>query len=210
MSLEVKQLQCIRGDRQLFSNLSFSLNESQLMMLEGRNGSGKTTLLRALCGLYLPDEGEILWKNESIKKQDEAYRSELLYLGHLNAIKADLTVLENLRINTLLAGERIADSVLMQALDNIGLYAFEDFPSSQLSQGQKRRVALARLLVSKAKLWILDEPFVALDVAAVEQLQSTIANHVDNGGMVILTTHQEVPLTTGKIKRLSLSEYEAA
>lgn len=210
MSLEVKQLQCIRGDRQLFSNLSFSLNESQLMMLEGRNGSGKTTLLRALCGLYLPDEGEILWKNESIKKQDEAYRSELLYLGHLNAIKADLTVLENLRINTLLAGERIADSVLMQALDNIGLYAFEDFPSSQLSQGQKRRVALARLLVSKAKLWILDEPFVALDVAAVEQLQSTIANHVDNGGMVILTTHQEVPLTTGKIKRISLSEYEAA
>jgi len=208
MTLEVKNLQCIRGDRELFTDLSFTLETNQLMMLEGRNGSGKTTLLRALCGLYLADKGEILWKNETIKKQDEAYRRELLYLGHLNAIKPDLSVLENLKINSLLAGENIADTKLMDALDTIGLYAFEDFPSSQLSQGQKRRVALARLLVSEAKLWILDEPFVALDVAAVELLQSIIAKHVDDGGMVILTTHQEVPLTSGKIKRLSLNEYE--
>ena len=196
MTLEVKKLQCIRGDRELFTNLSFSIEASQLMMLEGRNGSGKTTLLRALCGLYMADQGEILWDNKSIKKQDEAYRRELLYLGHLNAIKPDLSVLENLRINSLLAGENATDDELMGALDTIGLYAFEDFPSSQLSQGQKRRVALARLLVSKAKLWILDEPFVALDVAAVELLQSIIAKHVDHGGMVILTTHQEVPLTS--------------
>lgn len=210
MTLEVKNLQCIRGDRELFTDLSFSLEASQLMMLEGRNGSGKTTLLRALCGLYLADQGEILWENESIKKQDEAYRRELFYLGHLNAIKPDLTVLENLRVNTQLAGESIPEDELMEALDTIGLFAFEDFPSSQLSQGQKRRVALARLLVSKAKLWILDEPFVALDVAAVELLQSIIAKHVENGGMVILTTHQEVPLTSGKIKRLSLNEYAQA
>jgi len=174
-------------------------------MLEGHNGSGKTTLLRALCGLYMPDQGEILWDGITTKKQDEAFRSELLYLGHLNAIKPDLTVLENLRFNTLLAGEKVSEDELMEALDTIGLYAFEDIPSSQLSQGQKRRVALARLLVSKATLWILDEPFVALDIAAVELLQSIIAKHVDNGGMVILTTHQEVPLTSGKIKRLSLS-----
>jgi len=208
MTLEVKNLQCIRGDRELFTDLSFSLQANQLMMLEGRNGSGKTTLLRALCGLYLADQGEILWKGETIRKQDEAYRCDLLYLGHLNAIKSDLSVLENLRINTLLAGESVTHTELMDALDTIGLYAFEDFPTSQLSQGQKRRVALARLLISKAKLWILDEPFVALDVAAVELLQSIIAKHVDNGGMVILTTHQEVPLTSGKIKRLSLNEYE--
>lgn len=207
MTLEVKNLQCIRGDRELFTDLSFSLEAHQLMMLEGRNGSGKTTLLRALCGLYIADQGEILWHDETIKKQDEAYRCELLYLGHLNAIKADLSVLENLRINTLLAGESVPDSALMDALDTIGLYAFEDFPCSQLSQGQKRRVALARLLVSKATLWILDEPFVALDIAAVELLQSIIAKHVDNGGMVILTTHQEVPLTSGEIKRLSLNEF---
>jgi heme exporter protein A len=209
MKLEVKNLQCIRGDRELFTNLSFQLESSQLMMLEGHNGSGKTTLLRALCGLYLADQGEILWEGVSIKKQDEAFRRELLYLGHLNAIKADLTVLENLRFNTLLAGEKVTDDALMDALDTIGLYAFEDFPASQLSQGQKRRVALARLLVAKASLWILDEPFVALDVAAVELLQSIIAKHVDNGGMVILTTHQEVPLTTGKIKRLSLNNLVA-
>jgi len=207
MTLEVKNLQCIRGDRELFTELSFTLKANQLMMLEGRNGSGKTTLLRALCGLYLPDQGEVLWQNQSIKEQDEAYRCELLYLGHLNAIKPDLTVLENLRINTLLAGEKVSDDELMSALDTIGLYAFEDFPASQLSQGQKRRVALARLLVSKATLWILDEPFVALDIAAVELLQSIIAKHVDHGGMVILTTHQEVPLTSGKIKRLLLNDY---
>ncbi len=207
MTLEVKKLQCIRGDRELFRELSFSLQEKQLMMLEGRNGSGKTTLLRALCGLYVADQGEILWRGKPIRQQDEAYRRELLYLGHLNAIKADLSVLENLRINSLLAGARVSDDDLMEALDTIGLYAFEDFPTSQLSQGQKRRVALARLLVSEASLWILDEPFVALDVAAVEHLQAIIAKHVEQGGMVILTTHQEVPLTSGKIKRLSLNDY---
>jgi len=206
MTLEVKNLQCIRGDRELFTNLSFQLEANQLMMLEGQNGSGKTTLLRSLCGLYLQDEGDILWDGVPIHKQDENYRRELLYLGHLNGIKADLTVIENLRINAGLAGEVPTVDVLMDALDTIGLYAFEDFPTSQLSQGQKRRVALARLLISKAKLWVLDEPFVALDIAAVELLQTIIANHVDNGGMVILTTHQEVPLTSGKIKRLSLSD----
>ncbi len=208
MKLEAKQLQCVRGDRELFSGLSFDLESKQLMILEGRNGSGKTTLLRTLCGLYSPDEGQVLWNGQSIKKQDEAFRRELLYLGHLNGIKADLTVLENLRINSLLAGDAVSDDTLMKALDTIGLFAFEDFPSSQLSQGQKRRVALARLLVSQASLWVLDEPFVALDVAAVELLQSIIARHVDNGGMVILTTHQEVPLTSGEIKRFSLNEFE--
>ncbi len=206
MILEVKNLQCIRGDRELFTDLSFQLEANQLMILEGQNGSGKTTLLRSLCGLYLQDEGDILWDGVPIQKQDENYHRDLLYLGHLNGIKADLTVIENLRINAALAGNTPSLDVLMGALDTIGLYAFEDFPTSQLSQGQKRRVALARLLISKAKLWILDEPFVALDVAAVELLQTIIANHVDNGGMVVLTTHQEVPLTSGKIKRLSLNE----
>lgn len=204
MSLEVKNLQCIRGDRELFTDLTFCVEANQLVMLEGQNGSGKTTLLRTLCGLYLQEQGEVLWDGVSIKKQDEAYRRELLYLGHLNGIKADLTVLENLRINSALSGEYPTTEELMTALDTIGLYAFEDFPSSQLSQGQKRRVALARLLISKATLWILDEPFVALDIAAVELLQSIIAKHIENGGMVILTTHQEVPLTSGKIKRVSL------
>lgn len=208
MTLEVKKLQCIRGDRELFTDLSFRLDSSQLLMLEGANGSGKTTLLRTLCGLYVQEQGEILWQGTSIRKLDEVYRQELLYLGHLNAIKADLTVLENLRINSVLsngkARENVSDDDLMQALETIGLYAFEDFPTRQLSQGQKRRVALARLLVNQSKLWILDEPFVALDVAAVHLLQTIIAKHVDNGGMVILTTHQEVPLVSGEVQRLRL------
>ena len=180
------------------------------MRLEGKNGTGKTTLLRTICGLFAADSGEILWQGESIKKQDEAYRKELLYLGHNNAIKADLTALENLRINNSLAGEAATSHDLMQALEKIGLYAFEDLPTRQLSQGQKRRVALARLILSKARLWILDEPFVALDVAAVELLQNIIAKHVENGGMVILTTHQEVPLTSGEIIRVSLDERNTA
>lgn len=208
MTLEVKQLQCIRGDRELFTDLSFCLETSQLLMLEGANGSGKTTLLRTLCGLYMQEQGEILWNGTSIRKLDEIYRRELLYLGHLNAIKSDLSVLENLRINSRLSNaksdHKVSDDELMQALDTIGLYAFEDFPARQLSQGQKRRVALARLLVNKARLWILDEPFVALDVAAVQLLQTIIAKHVDNGGLVILTTHQEVPLVSGEVQRLRL------
>jgi len=207
MTLEVKNLQCIRGDRELFVDLSFRLESNQLLMLEGANGSGKTTLIRSLCGLYLQEQGEILWNDTSIRKLDEDYRKELLYLGHLNAIKADLTVLENLQINARLSGYKATNEELMQALDTIGLFAFEDFPTRQLSQGQKRRVALARLLVNKAKLWVLDEPFVALDIAAVELLQKIIAKHVQDGGMVILTTHQEVPLTSGKIQRLRLGEF---
>lgn len=206
MTLEVKNLTCTRGDRELFSDLSFKLEASQLMRLEGTNGSGKTTLLRTLCGLFMADEGEILWDGIAIKKQDETYRKELLYLGHQNAIKADLSAYENLKLNCSLAGINTSEEQLMEALDAIGLFAFEDFPVRTLSQGQKRRVALAKLLLSNAKLWILDEPFVALDAAAVEQLQSIIAKHVESGGVVILTTHQEVPLTSGGLVRISLNK----
>ncbi|MEB8432485.1 cytochrome c biogenesis heme-transporting ATPase CcmA [Cocleimonas sp. KMM 6892] len=209
MTLEVKKLTCTRGDRELFCNLSFTLKAKQLMYLEGANGSGKTTLLRTLCGLYLADEGEILWDGITIKKQDEAYRKDLLYLGHQNGIKADLTAYENLRLNCRMAGISASKDQLIEALDTIGLFAFEDFPVRTLSQGQKRRVALAKLLLSNAKLWILDEPFVALDTVAVEQLQSIIGKHVESGGVVILTTHQEVPLTSGELVRVSLNKSRA-
>ena len=206
MTLEVKNLTCTRGDRELFTDLSFKLEAKQLMRLEGTNGSGKTTLLRTLCGLFMADQGEILWEGVAIKKQDEAYRKELLYLGHQNGIKADLSAFENLKLNCLMSGINVYQEQLMAALDSIGLFAFEDFPVRTLSQGQKRRVALAKLLLSNAKLWILDEPFVALDAAAVEQLQSIIAKHVESGGVVILTTHQEVPLTSGELISVSLNK----
>ncbi len=206
MTLEVKKLTCTRGDRELFTDLSFKLEAKQLMRLEGTNGSGKTTLLRTLCGLFMADDGEILWEGIVIKKQDEAYRKELLYLGHQNGIKADLSAYENLKLNCFMSGIIVSQEQLMAALDTIGLFAFEDFPVRTLSQGQKRRVALAKLLLSNAKLWILDEPFVALDAAAVEQLQSIIAKHVESGGVVILTTHQEVPLTSGELISVSLNK----
>ena len=206
MSLEVTNLQCIRGEKELFSGLSFALKSKQLMRVEGQNGTGKTTLLRTLCGLYQADTGEVFWHDIPIKKQAEDYLKDLFFLGHHNAIKADLSALENLGINTALAGNKYSEEVLLQALDDIGLFGSEYKPTAHLSQGQKRRVALAALLLSKAKLWILDEPFVALDGFAVKLLQEVIAKHVENGGMVILTTHQEVPLTSGEIIRINLDK----
>ena len=207
MSFIVSNLQCTRGDRQLFSGLNFQLKPKQLLFLEGENGSGKTTLIRTLCGLFVADEGDILWQNQAIQEHLETYHEALFYLGHLNAIKGDLTALENLRFNHAMSGQKINEDDLLNALDKIGLYGYEDFPTRQLSQGQKRRVALARLLLNKSPLWILDEPFVALDVAAVELLQGIISAHIESGGMAIITTHQEVPLTQGKIQHLNLDQY---
>jgi len=202
--LEVVDLECTRGDRRLFSGLNFTLKPGTLLHLQGTNGSGKTTLQRAICGLLLPQEGEIRWNGESIRSLKEEYCKEVVYLGHLNGIKNDLTGLENLRISATLDGDSIDDGKLWDALKRMGLMGFEDLPTKVLSQGQKKRVALARLLLSSARLWVLDEPFVGLDVHAVELLQSLIAEYVAGGGMVILTTHQEVALTSGQIQRLKL------
>ena len=206
MTLEVKNLQCTRGDKELFSELSFVLKNNQLMRIEGQNGTGKTTLLRTLCGLYQADQGEVLWNDTPIKKLAEEYLQDLFFLGHQNAIKADLNALENLRTNTALEGYEYPEEVLLEALDDIGLFGSEYKPSAHLSQGQKRRVGLAGLLMTRAKLWILDEPFVALDGFAVSLLQDVIAEHVENNGIVILTTHQEVPLSSGEIVVMNLDQ----
>ena len=133
-----------------------------------------------------------------------------LYFGHLNGIKSDLTGIENLRVSATLDGDRVEDQAIGSALSRMGLAGFEDLPTKVLSQGQKKRVALARLLLSRAPLWILDEPFTALDVDAVDQLQTLIAGHVADGGLVVLTTHQEVPLTSGQIRRLHLGDEPGA
>jgi len=204
--LEVTDLECRRGDRLLITGLSFSVDTQTLLHVQGANGSGKTTLLRTLCGLLQPQEGQIRWDGESITSLREDYCRDVLFLGHLNGIKNDLTGIENLRVAATLDGDHVPDQAIWDALAQLGLAGFEDLPTKMLSQGQKRRVALARLLLSNAKLWVLDEPFVALDVKAVELLQSLIADHVANGGMAILTTHQEVPLTSGQIQRLKLGE----
>lgn len=207
MPLLVSNLQCTRGDRQLFSGLDFQLKPKQLLFLEGRNGSGKTTLIRTLCGLFIADKGEITWQGQPVEEHLEVYREALFYLGHLNAIKGDLTALENLHFNHAMSGQQSSNDELLNALERIGLFGYEDFPTRQLSQGQKRRVALARLIVNKSPLWILDEPFVALDVAAVELLQQIISQHIEAGGMAIITTHQAVPLTEGEVQHINLDDF---
>lgn len=202
--LNVSSLQCIRGDRSLFADIALTLEPGELLHLHGHNGSGKTTLLRTLSGLVLAADGKIEWNGKSIKELDEEYTQHVLYIGHKNAIKDDLTGLENLMFASVMDGYPIEARQAWQALDDIGLRGFEDLPTKVLSQGQKRRVALSRLLVSQTKLWILDEPFVALDKAAVAMLQDVIRKHIAQGGMAIITTHQDVELTTGTVKQLEL------
>ncbi|AFL74943.1 cytochrome c biogenesis heme-transporting ATPase CcmA [Thiocystis violascens] len=202
--LEVTKLECRRGDRRLFSNLDFALGAGTLLHVRGRNGSGKTTLLRTLCGLFTPDAGDIRWQGESIRRLGEDYRRDLLYFGHLNGIKGDLTGIENLAVAATLDGDDVDRPAIWEALGRIGLAGFEDLPTRMLSQGQKKRVALARLILTRSRLWVLDEPFTALDVDAVALLQSLISAHVDAGGLAVLTTHQEVPLTSGQVERLDL------
>jgi heme exporter protein A len=203
--LEVSNLACTRGDHRLFAELSFSLSAGELMQVEGENGSGKTSLLRTLCGFIVPEAGEIRWHGSDIRKLAEDYCGQLIYLGHLNAIKDELNALENMRINAGFAGRIIDDKEAMAALRRMGLRGKELLPVKVLSQGQRRRVALARLLVSDAPLWILDEPLTALDTGAVGLMQSLIGEHLSRGGMAIFTTHQPLRVTGVETRRLALS-----
>ena len=202
--LEVRNLECVRGDHRLFTGLNFQLEGGELLRLRGANGSGKTSLLRTLCGLLEPAEGEVLWRGENIRAQRDEFNAELLYLGHSNGVKAELTAFENLRIHNALCGRRLPDDRLYDALVEIGLGGREDLPTQVLSQGQKRRVALARLLLSDAALWVLDEPFTALDVDAVAQLARLMEAHLQRGGMVVYTTHQEVEMRAGACREVNL------
>jgi heme exporter protein A len=192
--LKVTGLACVRGDRRLFEGVGFSLAGGQWLQIEGENGAGKTSLLRIVCGLLHKPEGEIRWNGELVDEIADEYRADLLYLGHAGAIKEELTALENLLIGAALGGQSLDTAVALQALQRLGLKGREDLPARFLSQGQKRRVALARLLTSGAKLWVLDEPFVALDVRAVEMLCAIIVEHLQAGGMALFTSHQAVSL----------------
>jgi len=203
--LEVSNLACSRGDHRLFAGLNFSLHPGQIMQVQGANGSGKTSLLRTLCGFMMPDEGDIIWRGEKIGDLDEDYYAELLYLGHLNAIKDELSALENLRISAGLSGVELDEKEALAALRRMGLRGRERLPTKVLSQGQRRRVALARLLVSDAGLWVLDEPLTALDVGAVSLIQDLIAEHLARQGMVIFTTHQALQVAGVEMRSLSLS-----
>jgi len=203
--LEASNLECARGGRTLFSGVGFSLAPGALLRVMGANGRGKTTLLRALCGLFLPTAGEVRWEGENIRTLREEFWSQLLYLGHANALKDDLTSEENLAFACGIGGHVVSSEEVRAALARFALAGCERLPARALSQGQRRRAALARLAVGKAlALWILDEPFAALDAAGIGLVQSLVGEHLARGGMVVLTTHQEARIAAPAVTDINL------
>jgi len=192
--LQALNVSCERGGRQLFLPISLSLAAGAALHLEGDNGAGKTTLLRSLSGLSPLSQGEVLWRGVPSHAAASGFKRELLYLGHALGLKDELTALENVQLNAALAGQTINREKALQALATQGLKSRAHLPLRVLSQGQKRRVALARLQVAQAKLWLLDEPFVALDTDAVKALQLLLQQHVAQGGALVFTSHQAVDL----------------
>ena len=204
--LEARELLCERDERTLFSGLSFTLNAGEWVQITGSNGAGKTTLLRLLTGLSRPDAGEVLWQGQPLHQVRDSYHQNLLWIGHQPGIKTRLTALENLHFY-----HRDGDTAqCLEALAQAGLAGFEDIPVNQLSAGQQRRVALARLWLTRATLWILDEPFTAIDVNGVDRLTQRMAQHTEQGGIVILTTNQPLNVAESKIRRISLTQTRAA
>ena len=202
--LQVVDLFCERDDRVLFDNLNFSVFPGEVLQVEGQNGSGKTKLLRMLSGLSRHYEGEIFWRGTSVMSQPEQFRRELLYFGHNAGVKAVLTPEENLAWYAALDSD-IDLQHISQALNAVGLHGFEDVPCHMLSAGQNRRVSLARLYLSRAPLWILDEPFTAIDKKGVAAKEALLLEHAARGGTVMLTTHHELDLSR-HVRRINLDE----
>jgi len=200
--LSAHGLTCVRGDRRLFAKLDLAVGAGEWLHVRGENGAGKTSLLRLLAGLSQPAEGEIRWCGEPIGQAESAYRQNLLFFGHHGALKEDLTAMENLGFSAAMDGADFQEATALAALYKFGLKGREELPVRVLSAGQKRRVMLARLAIRKAKLWVLDEPFTALDVKAVDLLSNLISEHVANGGMAVLTSHQTMPIPGGRVVQL--------
>src|ERR1019366_7542343 len=200
MMLSVNALACVRGERRLFVDLSFTLTPHTLLAVRGANGSGKTSLLRMLSGLLSPAAGTIAWNGNDIHSAREEYCAQIAYIGHLNGVKDELTGLENLQFAACTAGLAASAESADTALRQLGLDGFQRQPCKTLSQGQRRRVALARLCLSATRpLWVLDEPFTALALT-----QGLLESHLQQGGMVVLTTHQDAPVAARSVQRIDL------
>lgn len=211
---EALNLSCVRDERTLFSGLNFTIEPGEMVQIEGRNGAGKTSLLRILAGLSSPDAGEVRWQGVNTRRQRDVFHQQLLYLGHQPGIKSVLTAFENLAFylsvnRQSVKGKADADAIY-QALENVGLLGYEDVTVAQMSAGQQRRVALARLWLSDAPLWILDEPLTAIDKEGVATLIALFEQHTQQGGMVLLTTHQDLQGMNRDVRKLRLTSSELA
>jgi len=202
--LSVENVHVWRGDRHVLKGIGLQLHPGQLLHLSGPNGAGKTTLLRVICGLLRPEQGVIAWLGNSIAKIRSDYQASLAYAAHDPALKGDLTALENLRFSIGLR-RRVAGPELRASLEQVGVGACADLPVRILSAGQRRRVAMARVLAAGAKLWLLDEPFTNLDAAGAELMSQLLAEHVRHGGLVLVVAHHELKLA-GEVRRLELAE----
>lgn len=203
--LSAQDLTCERDERCLFQALSFNVAQGDILQIAGPNGSGKTTLLRMLAGLASDFSGELFWQGQPLHRVRSEYYQQMLYFGHQGAVKAALSAEENLAWMAQLHGHGdVTRDQLYDALAQVGLRGFEDVPVYSLSAGQKRRVALARLFVAWTPLWLLDEPFTALDRQGVTALEAVIAEHADQGGTVLLTTHHSLGLPAERVRVLNL------
>ena len=203
--LSATSLTCIREERLLFDQLNIEINTGDIVQVEGPNGSGKTSLLRILAGLSQPFEGEIFFNNQSINQSREEFHQNLLYLGHLPGVKGEMNAQENLSFNLALHGLNNDATDIKETLAEVNLSGFEDSLASHLSAGQHRRISLARLYKSNARIWILDEPFTAIDKQGVHALEQLFKAHINQGGCVILTTHQDLlTFEPSQIKKITL------
>ncbi|HAG40072.1 MULTISPECIES: cytochrome c biogenesis heme-transporting ATPase CcmA [unclassified Pseudoalteromonas] len=201
--LHIKSVTCIKQERCLFADLNFSLNSGQIMQLAGPNGAGKTSLLRIVAGFSVPDEGAIFYNQQAITKHYEEYATDLLFIGHKTGVNVQLSALENAR-HWLHINGYTNEPDLYPILAKLGLVGLEDVPVRMLSAGQQRRVALVRLWLSDAKLWVLDEPFTALDKNGVAFLQQRFSEHLKSGGAILLTTHQDLTTQFENLQTVTL------
>ncbi len=200
--LQTRDLSCMRNDRLLFEQLEISLDAGQMLVVEGPNGCGKTSLLRILTGLRMADGGQVLWRGEPIDRLAGDYFEQVNYVGHHDGVKHELSCLENLRLARAMGAP--SDNDLDDVLEQVNLYAYGETDVGSLSAGQKRRLALARLLATEATLWILDEPFTSLDKASMAMFASVFEHHLQQQGMIVMTSHHDISLPRQALQRLQL------